>query len=449
MATLNTDTSVIDYLKSTGGDASFSSRAKKAVELGIVQSTAQYTGSSQQNTSLLTKLRSGTPTAPTQVNNQNDATKFINASQDDDIVKASKSDEPPVRNAAQDLVTAFKDITGKDSLVPSVPLPSAPDFEQTYYNLRQQYGVQGLETSINEYDALEQDIQARLRERVDIEEGKPVAMNVIEGRVGETEKQEFRRLDEIGRAKQRAVNQLQSANDAIENIMTFRKMDYDVASDRYDKEFAQNLQLFNVIQGVAEFASSERRADENSARANLQIIYNSIQDGNTDVATVDDATKTKISKLELQAGLPQGFYQNIQAEKPDAKVLSTTTRVASGAKYADVLYQNPDGSLTTQSVYIGASGSGTGGGTGAPAVSLEEYISAAEQELQMSLDPSGFLYKDLEAQWKSDYPSTTGIGFTDSELKKLEQAGLLGSSRQEQLDYLYGDDGGDDDNPWG
>lgn len=36
--------------------------------------------------------------------------------------------------------------------------------------------------------------------------------------------------------------------------------------------------------------------------------------------------------------------------------------------------------------------------------------------------------------------SSTGVSFTNSEKKKLEQAGLSSASRQEQLDYLYGED---------
>lgn len=300
------------------------------------------------------------PNTPSQVKDPtNDAASFINASQESDIATARKTDDVPVRSSF-DLVGAFKEITGKKSLTPEVSLPTAPNFESSFEALRSKYNVDQLESSINSYDAEEQDLRAQLRISTNAELGKPVALNVIEGRVGEQERNMMERIDYVTRQKARAVNQLQTANDAIENLMNFRKLDYDVAKDRYDTEFSQNIQLFNTIKGVAEFESSEEDKAMDNARANLQIIYNSIADGG-DITTIDGAQKAKINKLELQAGLPQGFYENIATQKPDAKVLSTTTRSTGGVKYADVIYKNPDGSITTQQVRLGADTSGSGG----------------------------------------------------------------------------------------
>ena len=55
---LNTDTSIVDYLKSTNQDSSYASRAKLAADSGV----ANYTGTPEQNTQLLTALKSKTPT---------------------------------------------------------------------------------------------------------------------------------------------------------------------------------------------------------------------------------------------------------------------------------------------------------------------------------------------------------------------------------------------------
>ena len=55
MATLNTKTSIVDYLKSKGQDSSFGARANLASQYGI----KNYTGSAQQNTQLLNLLRQG------------------------------------------------------------------------------------------------------------------------------------------------------------------------------------------------------------------------------------------------------------------------------------------------------------------------------------------------------------------------------------------------------
>lgn len=359
MATkLNTDTSVVDYLKSTGGDSSFSARSKLAVEQGIVKSANQYTGSAEQNTSLLTKLRSGATKSPAAVATKNDAASFINGQQDTDIAAAREADAPPNRTATSALVDAFEQLTGKKSLVPDKTY-EAPDLTESYEALRQSFNVDQLENSINDLDAQEEEVRARLRERTNIELDKPVALNVISGRVGEAERQEFERLDYLGRQKQRAINQLQTANNVIETKMNLMKMDYDVAKSEYDTQFSQNIQMFNTIKGIADFEISEEEREADNARSNLQIMYNSIKDGGLDLTTADEATITRMGSLELKAGLPQGFYQNIAAAKPDAKVLSTTTRTSGGMKYADVILQNPDGSFTTQQIKLGADSTGS------------------------------------------------------------------------------------------
>lgn len=59
MATLNTSTSIVDYLKSKGQDSSFGARANLASQYGI----KNYTGSAQQNTQLLNLLRQGSTSA--------------------------------------------------------------------------------------------------------------------------------------------------------------------------------------------------------------------------------------------------------------------------------------------------------------------------------------------------------------------------------------------------
>ena len=54
-AGLNTNTSIVDALKATGADSSFSARKKIAEANGITN----YTGSYSQNVALLNKMKSG------------------------------------------------------------------------------------------------------------------------------------------------------------------------------------------------------------------------------------------------------------------------------------------------------------------------------------------------------------------------------------------------------
>ena len=380
---------MVDYLKSTGGDSSFSSRAKRAVELGIVKSPTQYTGSAEQNVSLLNKLKlgsSGAPTNPASVSNLTDASRFINSGQSTDIATAEGADAPPVRSTASDLLSAFQ------SLVPTTTKPTAPGFEQQYNTLKEEKNIDTLETSINDLDAQEQDLRAQLRVSKNAELGKPVALNVIEGRVGEQERNFSERLDTIGREKTRKVNELRAANDAVEKIMTFKKLDYDVAKDDYDKQFSQNITLFNTIKGISDTANSERDRAQDNARSNLQIIYNAVSEGKANPSALDDSTRAKISGLELQAGLPQGFFDTLKTNKPDSKIISTTTRTTGGEKYADIIYQNADGSLTTSQMRLGATTEGTGGDVNTPKEAYGVINQLAQPGVTMS-DGTPYIYK--------------------------------------------------------
>lgn len=57
---LNTSTSIVDYLKSTGQDSSFNNRKKLAADYGI----SGYSGTAEQNISLLKLLKNGSAPAP-------------------------------------------------------------------------------------------------------------------------------------------------------------------------------------------------------------------------------------------------------------------------------------------------------------------------------------------------------------------------------------------------
>lgn len=77
--------------------------------------------------------------------------------------------------------------------------------------------------------------------------------------------------------------------------------------------------------------------------------------------------------------------------------------------------------------------------SGAP--SWESYLTAAENVSRMSFGPEA--QNELRAQYDKQFTLSDISDLTSTEKKKLEQAGLLGSSRQEQLDFLYGEDGGE------
>lgn len=90
---------------------------------------------------------------------------------------------------------------------------------------------------------------------------------------------------------------------------------------------------------------------------------------------------------------------------------------------------------------IGGKSSGVKLKPGAP--SWEQYLEAAERVARMNF--SNETRQELRAQYDKEFILQDMSDYTSSEKKRLEQAGLLGATRQEQLDFLFGDEGGDID----
>jgi len=290
------------------------------------------------------------------------ANDIINANQDADI--AAGADEAPTRDSGKTsrtsrYSTAFSEVS--DIINPAGNRPKTFSSEDTFNTMREELGLENLENYLNDLQTEEEEIFATLRQRRTAERGKTVAQNVIEGRISQTERQESERLDYIRRQKQTAVNQLQAANATIENIINFKKLDYDTARNEYNDAFSQQMTMFNTVKGIVDSEISDEERASTAARANLNIIYDSIREGEVDTATLAPEMKYEISKMELSAGLPTGFYENLKNQNPDGKILSTTTRDTGSGKYADVLMRAADGSISVKSVYLGASSGGSGG----------------------------------------------------------------------------------------
>lgn len=271
----------------------------------------------------------------------------------------SSLDEPDTRKSTKTYDEIYKDITS--SLTKDLPdKPEPVDYAQTFLNLRSKYGINDLETSLTDLQAQARDIQAIKAERINAEKGKAVPMNVIAGRVSETEMQENERLTAINNSIQTVTSQLQTKYNVVENLMKFTGQTYDDSVQAYNDKFTQNMNMLNLAKGISDDQKSDEEALSDTARANLQIIYNNITAGGADINSLDPATKANITKLEVQAGLPSGFYTTLTQKNPKADILSTTTRESDGTKYADVIIKNEDGSFSTKSIVLGSVTGGSG-----------------------------------------------------------------------------------------
>lgn len=377
MAALNTGTSIVDYLKSVGQDSSYTSRATLAAKAGI----QGYSGAADQNVSLLNYAQgiyskpapapaspiNATPapvaptttasiTSPTQVKDTTQANGYINGTQSQDQSTAQQQNEPPVRSSAQVVIDALSKLaTGTATAMPAAP--AVPDLAKQFTDLKTTYNIDGLEQQMNDLDKQEQDAQAQLRANTVNEQGKPVAMNVIEGRVSEQTRQAQDNLDFITRQKTYISNQLQTKYKTIDTLMKLTDSTYDNSKAAYDSQFTQTLSLINSASAVDEKAKTDADRAADNARANAQIVINAAATRGVTYADMTPDQKVSLSKLGIESGLGADFFSSV-LEKSSGKEILTQVVSADQTKMT-IVYKDGTTKLFA---------------TGLPAKPLNDYI---------------------------------------------------------------------------
>jgi hypothetical protein len=281
----------------------------------------------------------------------------------------------------------------RNMLTGGIEKPAPLNREQAFTDLRAEYGVADLETSLNDLKAQEEEIVAAFRQQRTAERDKPVATNVISGRIGKEERDASERLDYLGRQKSRVVDELNTKYSIIGQIMQFKGEDYQDAVQSYESAFNQNLQIYKLI-------SDEKTAAETSARANLQIYMNAITAGNMDFNSLGADQKVMINKLEAQSGLPVGFVSSLKLD-PKANILFTS----SNDGVTQVGIKNPDGTISVQNY-----GTKNSGGKQTEA----EFARTAQKEVATFLSSkansyghvSGKVYQQVRNKWVEETGST-------------------------------------------
>lgn len=276
----------------------------------------------------------------------------------------------------------------KSQLQPESGLPALLNRAEMFEEYRTQYGVADLETALNDLKAQEDDEVAAFRQQRFTEEGKPVATNVIAGRVSEEERAANERLDFIGRQKSRVVDELNTKYTVIGQMMEFAGLDYQDAVDRYQTEFDRNLKMYDIISGKEKEARSAFESDRDAARANLQIYMNAITSGNIDYGSLSGDQKAMVAKLEVQSGLPVGFMSSVKKD-PNSDIIFTT----SNEGVTQVGIRNADGSIDVQSY-----GTRIGGSSSEKKVSDVEYRRNAQSEMTNFLTGKTNSYGHVDPQ---------------------------------------------------
>lgn len=300
------------------------------------------------------------------------------------------------------------------ALTPTTDMPAPLNRVELFGQYRAAYGVDDLESNLNDLKGQQDDLVAQLRVNTAAERGKPVAQNIIEGRVSEQQRNIQEQVDFIGRQISRTTDQLNTAYNVIGMYMNFQQLDYQDAVDRYNQEFTQNMQIFGALRGLRQDALSEaaQQADvkfkqagldlqyQDAARSNLQIMMNAITNGNMDPSSLTSDQKLAINKLELQSGLPVGFTSKLGLSTKD-RILFTTTN--NGVTQVGIA--NSDGTISMKSY-----GTPTGGST--PKVGSAAYNanlnSQATGLMEKYKNSSGHVPPDVYSSVRATYVQQGG-----------------------------------------
>lgn len=310
-----------------GGKLPSIQERSKVFESYGLGSAKDYKGTADQNIALLGKLQTSSQQAQPannavpKVNSADEATTYLKNFQ---TQLYDKSTTPDGKSDIQ-------------NLLPSTPAPTPINRVETLEKLRTEYKVGDLETELNTLKDEKRIIEESQRKRVANEQGKPVALGVIAGRTDEITRQENEKLDFVNRKLQAVNDELTTKYSTIKTLIDFKGLDYNDAVEAYDKEFDRNVKMYSLI-------SAEQNEIKDSARANLQIIQNSIIKGNATFSSLPAETQATITKLELQSGLPIGFTASLKAD-PNANIIFTT----SNEGVTQVGFRNADGTVEVKS----------------------------------------------------------------------------------------------------
>ena len=346
---------------------SITERAGLYQQAGLGPATS-YIGTAKQNTALLNYLLNKTPAG---AEGTTEIPEQLTPSETSVAVTAEKIGEekegetpPPDVNKIIDEETAYytsiKNLQDlKESLgIDETEAPTPPNLEAAYSTLRSQYGVDAIETQLNDLNKLIRDKEASLRQGLYTQEGRLAPMELIGTRQRELMRQGQEELDALNREKAVLVEEYNTKQNLINNLMTLKKTDYATTKDAYDTAFTQNLQLQQLL------ATTQNAAQDN-ARANLTILANLVKDAETATGELPSTFKLQLNKLEMQTGIPVGTIEYFSKAKPDAELIAHGTATdADGKQFVYMMYKDPKtGAIKTSNVYTGGVGSTTRGGT--------------------------------------------------------------------------------------
>lgn len=236
-------------------------------------------------------------------------------------------------------------------------VPEAPDLSEMYKDLSTEYGLDAINTMLNDLQARRDALQLTNRRRLEYSENQPVSMDVIGGQQSEIQRQTDREMESINYNINVLANQQQSALQIINLMMDLEQTDYQNAMTAYNTRFNNKLQQIQLINDMLvterQFGFELKQWEQDVASAQIGMYIDLITSGSMILDDLSTEERARISQLEIQSGLGLGFLSKVEMS-PEAMVQSITQRQGSdGYMYSDVVTVGADGKIEVQSLKLG------------------------------------------------------------------------------------------------
>lgn len=218
-------------------------------------------------------------------------------------------------------------------------IPGLPNYQSTFDVLRAENGMEAIETQLTNIDKTIADTQASLTSGLYDEEGKLKPMELIGSAQRELARQGQELLDTLNRSKSTLVAQYNTKANLINNTMEMMQMDYAAAVADYNAKFNQHVKIQEIINNRIDRADKEANQMQDDARSNLGVITETMSAQNKLWKDLTPSMQAQITKLEMEAGIPQGstklMYESADATKDIKFHTYSTDKTQLSVTYSD------------------------------------------------------------------------------------------------------------------
>ena len=245
-----------------------------------------------------------------------------------------------------------------NEMMAEIEIPEPPKLTELYMELSETAGLNNINERLTALKNERAAIEDRLQARKAYIEGQPISMGAISGQTNEVTRQEQANLDYINRSIQVTVEEQQGALQYINTIVQLTGEDYSLALQHYTTVFDTKMKALSMINEAKQVEWSQEmelvKWEQSTASAQLAMWADRIADGTLFIDNLSDEQRMEIGRLEVQAGLPLGFLQNMQMDP--AKQIQSISQYegADGYVHSNIVRVDArTGEVTTEDIKLG------------------------------------------------------------------------------------------------